>query len=87
MMLCIDKGHNHFRLLFGLPVLMYRKSYCTVPGIGVGSGVGVNGGVGSNKMLSFMLKFLCDGQGTVRGAILYMDRSCFHLYKSKVLQK
>ena len=26
-----------------------------------------------------MLKFLCDSQGTVRRAILYVDRSCYEL--------
>ena len=30
-----------------------------------------------DKMLKFYVKvFLCDGQGTVRRAILYVDRSC-----------
>ena len=51
---------------------MYRKSYCTIPGIGVG-GVGV---VGVDNMLKFYVKFLCDGQGPVRQAILYVDRFC-----------
>ena len=43
---------------------MYSKSCCTTPHFGVGGGV------------DKMLKFLCDGQGTVRGAILYVDRFC-----------
>ena len=30
------------------------------------------------KCLSFTLKFLCDGQGAVRRAILYHDRSCLY---------
>ena len=52
-----------------------RKSYCTTPSIGIGVGVGigisVGGGVGASKMLKFLhLSFLCDGQGTVRRAIL-----------------
>ena len=29
-----------------------------------------------DKMLKFYVKFLCDGQGTVRRAILYADKSC-----------
>ena len=31
---------------------------------------------GVDKMLNFTLKFLCDGQGALRLAILYTDRSC-----------
>ena len=47
---------------------MYRKSYCTTIGVGGGS---------VDKMLKFyVFKFLCDGQGAVRQAILYGDRSC-----------
>ena len=30
------------------------------------------------KMLKFMLKFLCDEQGAVRRALLYVDRSCYN---------
>ena len=38
-----------------------------------GLGVGVSFGVGVRKMfLSCMLKFLCDGQGAARRAILYV---------------
>ena len=52
---------------------MYRKSYCTTPGIGVGGEV--------SKMLQFYIKvLLCVWQGAVRQAILNADRSC-----SKVL--
>ena len=46
-------------------------SHCTAPGFSVGSGGGVD------KILIFRLKFLCDGQGAVRPAIIYEDRSCF----------
>ena len=46
---------------------MYRKSCCTTISVGVGGGSG-----GMDRMF----KFLFDGQGTVRRAILYMDRSC-----------
>ena len=56
-------------LLFCLPVQTYRKSYCTTPGVGIGSGHSF----GVDKML----KFLYDEQGTVRRAILYPDRSCY----------
>ena len=43
---------------------MYRKSYCTTSGVGVGGG----------KMLKFYVK---DFYGMARQAILYADRSCF----------
>ena len=36
------------------------------------------GGDSVDKMLKFTLKFQCDGQGAVRRAILYMDRSCLY---------
>ena len=36
-------------IIFSLPVQMYRKSYCTTPGVGVGSG-------GMDKMLKFYIK-------------------------------
>ena len=36
---------------------------------GVGVGVGVGGGIGVNKKFNIK-SFLCDGQGTVRQAIL-----------------
>ena len=66
-------GHEKpLPLLFSLPVGMYRKSYCSNPGVGVGIGGG-----GMNKMLKFNVKFLCYGQGAVSRAILYMDRPCF----------
>ena len=49
---------------------MYRKSYCTTVGIGVGGG-------GVDKMFKFYVKvFSSDVQGTVWRAILYTDRSC-----------
>ena len=57
--------------IFCSPVRMYRESYCTTLGIGVGRVIRVS------KMLRFMVKFYCDGQGAVRIAILYPDRSCF----------
>ena len=53
---------------------MYKKSCCTTPGIEVG----ISGSISISKMLKFMLKFLCDGQGPVRQAILYKDRSCIN---------
>ena len=34
-------------------LLMYRKSYCTASGIGVGIGVSIRGGVGDSRMLKF----------------------------------
>ena len=35
---------------FSSPVRLYRKSYCTTPGVGVGSG----SGIGMGKMLKFL---------------------------------
>ena len=37
-------------IIFSQPVRMYRKSYCTTPGIGIGGGVGVD------KMFKFYVK-------------------------------
>ena len=49
-------------VIISLPVLMYRKSYCTTP---------PTPRVGMDKMLKFFtLKFLCDVQGAVRRHIL-----------------
>ena len=54
---------------------MYWKSYCTIPGAGVG--VGVSGG-DMDKMLKFYIKsFYVMGKGAVRRATLSADRSCF----------
>ena len=39
--------------LFSLHVLMYRKSYCTIPGVNTGGG-----GVGVSIMLKFYVKVL-----------------------------
>ena len=50
---------------------------CTGRVIALPRGVGIGGSI--SKILSFMLKFLCDGQGPVRQAILYMDRSFYQL--------
>ena len=52
--------------LFGSSVQMYRKSYCTTPGVDGGSSSGI----------SKMIKFLCDGQDVDRQADLSGDRSC-----------
>ena len=59
--------------------VMYRKSYCTDPGCGIGGGndvgIGIRGGVGISKMLKFYIQvFVSDGQVPVRQAILYADR-------------
>ena len=49
---------------------MYRKSYCITAGTDVGGGSGVS------KMFKFYFKvLLCNGQGTLRQAILYVDRA------------
>ena len=49
------------------PVRLYRKSFCTTPGIRADISVAVS--------ISKILSFLYDGQGAVRQAILYNDRS------------
>ena len=46
--------------IFSWPVQMFRTSYCTAPGIGVGGGIS---GVSISKMLVFTFRFLCDCQG------------------------
>ena len=51
--------------VFSSPVQVYRKSYCTTPGVGIGV----------DKMLKFNVKvFQSDRQGSVRRAVLYTDR-------------
>ena len=49
---------------------MYKKNYYTTTGVSVG------------VCISKELKFLCDGQGAVRLATLYADRS--YCKKSKI---
>ena len=49
-------------------VPLYRNSCCTTPCVGIGGGL--------SKMLSFTLKFLCDGIGSVRWALVCADKSC-----------
>ena len=52
---------------------MYRKSYHTNHGIGVGSNIGIS----VSKRLKFLHeRFLFDRQGADRGAILYVGRFC-----------
>ena len=47
--------------------MIYRKSCCTTPNVSIGSG---------RVSKKFYIKILCDGQGAVRQAILYVDRCC-----------
>ena len=47
----ISRGSNSAIFIFSSPVRMYRKSYCTSPGIGGGGGV-----VGMDKVLKFYFK-------------------------------
>ena len=56
---------------------MYRKSCCT----------GGGGGVDMDKMLKFYVKVLYDGQGTVRQAILVVDRSCFTWQETELIKR
>ena len=50
-----------------------QKSYCTIPSVGVGGGY-------VDRMFKFYVKvFLCDGQGTVRQAILYPEAGLVQL--------
>ena len=60
---------NKNLMVFSFPVQMCRKSYCTTVGIDVGGHSGVS------KMFNFFFKVLLCGQGTVRQAILYVDRA------------
>ena len=47
------------------------------PLVSVGAGIGVSGGNFSiSKIFKFYIKLLCDGQGAVKEAILYMNRFC-----------
>ena len=46
---------------------MYRKSYCTTPGISVDSGVG-------NRKLFYVFYVML--QGTARQAVRYANQSC-----------
>ena len=66
------------RIIFSLPEGMYRNSYCTTPSISIARGIGISRGGGDViKMFYGRVLNLCDGQSTVRQAILYTDRSCF----------
>ena len=60
-----EKKKKKKDFIFSSPILMYRKSYCPILSLGM-----------SGDRVSKMLKFLCDGLGAVRRAMLYMDRSC-----------
>ena len=54
------------KIIFSLTIQIYKKSFCTTPGVGIG---GDGGGCGIGKMLSFTFKFfLCERQGAVRQA-------------------
>ena len=56
---------------------MYWMTYCST--LSVGDIVGVSGSV--CKMLKmFIIRYLCDGQGADRGAILHTDRSCLFFF-------
>ena len=63
---------NYFFYIFNLLACLYKytESNCCHFDVVVGMGMGI--------MLSSQ-SFLCDGQGTVRQAILYVDRSCFKI--------
>ena len=52
--------------MFSLPVLMYRKSYCTTPSVGIG------GGGSMDKMLKFYVKFF-KVMGKLMGKVLSGD--------------
>ena len=66
--------HTENCLFFSFHVQTYRKSICTILGMGIRVSINSCGGV--SKILSFIFKFLCHGQGAVRRAILYADGPC-----------
>ena len=52
----VEINHTFFmftNFIFSSPVRMYRKSYCTTPGFGIGIGIGSSG---MDKMLKFYFK-------------------------------
>ena len=61
-------------IILNSPVGMYRKRYCTNPGIC--SDVGFSSGAGVSKILKFNFEVLYDQQSTIRWAMSYVDRSC-----------
>ena len=61
-------GHKILFQFVSVLIQIYKKSYCLT--ISVGECV--------SKMVIFCVKvFVCDGQNTVKQAILYVGRLCF----------
>ena len=52
---------------------MYRKSYCTTSSVGMVMALPL--ALEAALELENMVK--CDGQGTFRQAVLFVDRSCY----------
>ena len=64
-------------IIFSSPVQLYRKGYITTPHWQWQQVRVRAAGISLSKTLQFLSKsFLCDGQSTVRQAVLYAGKSC-----------